>query len=215
MWQSLSIIWLAFAVSVDSFGVGITYGLRKIRIPFVSSVIIGICSGVVIFMAMNVGRWVALWFSPEWSKSIGAMILISLGAWTLYHQYSPTGERTNRKPQVASVQVWTLKLETLGLMIQILKTPVAADMDESGVISAAEAFLLGTALSLDAFGAGMGAAFMGLPPLAVAGTIAGMSVLFLRIGMWMGFRCFQDSWHRWLVWVPGIFLMLMGVIRLL
>lgn len=67
-----------------------------------------------------------------------------------------------------------------------------ADMDNSGSISSAEAFLLGTALSLDAFGAGIGAAMMGFPPVPTAFLIALMSALFLRLGMWIGFSCAKN-----------------------
>ena len=39
-------ILLALAVSLDSFSVGFTYGLRKMRIPFKSIMIIACCSAL-------------------------------------------------------------------------------------------------------------------------------------------------------------------------
>jgi putative Mn2+ efflux pump MntP len=41
----ISLLILAFAVSLDGFGVGVMYGLRKIRIPLVSIGIISLWSG--------------------------------------------------------------------------------------------------------------------------------------------------------------------------
>ena len=49
-------------------------------------------------------------------------------------------------------------------MIQILRKPTVADFDKSGTISAGEA-LLGIALSVDSFGAGIGASLLGMHPL--------------------------------------------------
>lgn len=40
-----SLLLLAFALSLDGFGVGITYGLRKMKIPLLSVLIISLCSG--------------------------------------------------------------------------------------------------------------------------------------------------------------------------
>ena len=59
--------------------------------------------------------------------------------------------------------VFTLELRKLGVVIQILRSPSKADMDNSGSISTQEAMWLGIALSLDAFGAGLGAALLGFP----------------------------------------------------
>ena len=50
-------------------------------------------------------------------------------------------------------------------MIQILRKPTVADFDKSGTISAGEALLLGIALSVDSFGAGIGASLLGMHPL--------------------------------------------------
>ncbi|MBA4496463.1 sporulation membrane protein YtaF [Paenactinomyces guangxiensis] len=221
MWHGLSMIWLAFAVSLDSFGAGNTYGMRKIRIPFLSTVIIACCSGGVIFGSMKAGGWLAGWLSPGIASMIGALILIVLGCWTLYqgfinanHPEPLPGEAAVSKHKGTNgIKVWTFELKTIGLVIQILKTPMAADMDRSGSISPIEAVLLGAALSLDAFGAGLAAVMIGLPPASVALLIAGMSALFLRLGMWMGFRCVNKIRSPILHYLPGIFLVLLGLMR--
>ena len=43
---------------------------------------------------------------------------------------------------------------------------MSADIDKSGVINGIEAVLLGFALSIDAFGAGIGAAILGFSPIS-------------------------------------------------
>ena len=56
MFFSFSLVLLALAVSLDSFSVGFTYGLRKMRIPFKSILIIACCSAVTLMIAMLIGH---------------------------------------------------------------------------------------------------------------------------------------------------------------
>ncbi|WP_025852591.1 manganese efflux pump, partial [Paenibacillus ehimensis] len=74
-----SLLLLAFAVSLDGFGVGVTYGLRKIRIPLPSIAIIAAWSGVIIFASMQIGVWMSRFVDPVVAKDIGAVILMGIG----------------------------------------------------------------------------------------------------------------------------------------
>lgn len=218
MWHGWSIFWLAFAVSVDSFGVGTTYGLRKMRIPMMSTLIIGACSGIMIGTSMLLGGWLTLWLSIESANRLGALILIGLGIWTIVNGISHNrGEITQTtecdKNKSLPTKVWAWEFRSLGLVVSVLRTPMVADVDQSGSISALEACLLGAALSLDALGAGLGAAFIGLSPIYMAFTIAVTSTLFLRLGMWFGLRYGNKLWRSILPYIPGICMILIGVVR--
>lgn len=61
----VTLLLLAFAVSLDGFGVGVTYGLRQIRIPGLSILIIAGCSGIIILLSMLFGQWMADYISPH------------------------------------------------------------------------------------------------------------------------------------------------------
>ncbi|THF75477.1 sporulation membrane protein YtaF [Cohnella fermenti] len=222
----LSLILLSMAVSLDGFGVGITYGLRKIRIPVVSVLIISICSGLVILLSMLVGVALSSWLSPDGASALGAIILIAIGGWALLRFIRNRGqdgeESGNEEPKEAPVPrsaqkraLITLEIRRLGIIVQILRTPSVADVDRSGIITTGEAFLLGIALSLDAFGAGIGAALVGYPPLVTALLIATTSGLFLWLGMRVGFLVAGMRWVRRLSVLPGIILIVMGIMKLL
>ncbi|XID95627.1 sporulation membrane protein YtaF [Paenibacillaceae bacterium WGS1546] len=218
-----TLLLLSFAVSLDGFGVGITYGVRKIKIPATSVFIISACSGLVILLSMTVGVAMAKWIPPQGASAIGAVILIGIGIAALI-QFVRGGERSDgavgEKPApalaepAAAVPVLKMELKIFGLMIQILRTPSAADIDRSGTISGREAFFLGTALSLDAFGAGIGAALVGFPPGMTAILIAAASGLFLWTGTRFGLRVSRWRWVKQLSMLPGIILIAMGVIKL-
>lgn len=253
--HSASLLFLAFAVSLDGFGVGITYGLRKIRIPLPSIAIIAACSGAVILLSMLVGSLIAGWLSPYGSKAVGAAILIGIGTWALIQfarnrkadeeqtqtdaahvgnavggasqglalgakdDGASVGKSGVAAPQPAdaegAVPMLTLELRVFGLIIQILRTPSVADVDRSGIITSGEALLLGIALSLDAFGAGIGAALVGFPAVPTAILIAAASGMFLWAGMRIGFLASGLRWVQRLTVLPGIILIAMGIFKLM
>ncbi|MBB6732662.1 sporulation membrane protein YtaF [Cohnella zeiphila] len=221
-----SLILLSMAVSLDGFGVGISYGLRKIRIPLLSAAIISLCSGTVILVSMMVGQVLAKWLSPKGASSVGAYLLIGIGIWALIQFFrnrekedqAEAGASRRPKPAMRPAQkqaLFTLEIRRAGIIIQILRTPSVADVDRSGIITAGEALLLGIALSLDAFGAGIGAALVGFPPILTAVLIACASGMFLWLGMRVGFVVAGLRWVHRLSVLPGIILILMGIMRLL
>ncbi|MBR2565681.1 MAG: manganese efflux pump [Paenibacillus sp.] len=267
----ISLLALAFALSLDGFGVGITYGLRRTRIPFLSIAVISLCSGLVIALSMQVGVLLSHIVSPDIASIVGAVILIIIGAWSLLqlilrrrkeleeaenrevirtaqtegvaasvkagvlqgiqtqgsrlNDNSPRSSGSNPlmalemqpSPTDGSVErmVFTLELRKLGVVIQILRSPSKADMDNSGSISAQEAMWLGIALSLDAFGAGLGAALLGFPTLWTALIIALFSGTFLLLGMKVGLRFAAQRWMQKLSILPALLLMIMGLMKLL
>lgn len=232
----LSLIVLAFAVSLDGFGVGVTYGLRKIRIPFLSVFIIACCSGFIIWLSMQAGGYLSGFLSDTVAKLIGAVILILIGCWALVQLgrsksgdepddahssglHSPDGcnsaESQQQPPVSVPMQVLKVELKRLGLVIQILRKPQAADVDRSGIISASEAVMLGVALSLDAFGAGLGAALLGLPAITTAIIIAASGAIFLVGGTRVGLRMSAKRGIHALSYLPGILLIMMGIMKLL
>lgn len=228
--HAASLILLAFAVSLDGFGVGVTYGLRRIRIPVLSVVIIALCSGIVVWVSMQIGTVLSGYMSPNFARGIGAVILILIGSWAMIQfwkrrsqsdeaEFEPAEESAapSSDLQIRSMAstVLMIELKWIGIVIQILRTPQMADVDRSGIISASEALLLGIALSLDSFGAGLGAAMIGFSPLLTALVISTASGLFLLAGTQLGFKFAAWRGMRALSVLPGIMLIVMGLVKLL
>lgn len=210
----VSLLILAFAVSIDSFGVGTTYGLRKICIPFGSLLTIALCSAGMIFFASGVAKSLLLFISPQEAKSLGGLILIGLGLWALLKLRKSLGQPRNDLTHEDHVDhTQTARPGRLGLIIKILRTPMAADMNSSGDISGIEALMLGIALSLDAFGAGVSAALLGYPPWLSAVLIGVMAGLILYLGVRFG-NLFSDwSWMSRIEFAPGVILVLLGLMK--
>lgn len=227
-----SSVLLAMALSLDGFGAGVTYGLRKTRIPLLSVLIISLCSGLVLGVSMQAGALLQRFLSPSVASVIGAAILILLGLWSLYQQIrrrneseeeaharvkaeDPPCEVSMASQEQLQRAVFSLEIPKVGVVIQILRSPAKADLDDSGSISPWEAMWLGIALSLDAFGAGLGAAMLGFSPLGTAAVVALFSGIFLMFGIRVGLRFAAKGGMRLISYLPALMLIIMGIMKLL
>lgn len=209
-----SFVLLALAVSLDSFGAGLTYGMKSIKIPFRSIMIIAICSAVTFLLSMLLGFTLEQFISPKSGEILGGVILLGIGIYSLWQVFLPEKENVEcmeKEPK----NIVLFEIKSLGIVIHILKKPVMADIDKSGSITGLEAVLLGIALSLDAFGAGIGAALIDLSPSLTTITIAVMSALFLWGGMVLGLYLFnKTNWMKGLSILPGVLLIVMGLLKM-
>jgi putative sporulation protein YtaF len=206
--NAFSIILLALAVSLDSFSVGFTYGLRKMRIPFKSIVIIACCSAMTLTIAMSIGHLLQRFLSPVFAEKMGGIILIILGVWVIYQFFRSEKEKDILPHEKVIIN---LEIKSLGLVIHILKKPMSADFDKSGTITGVEAIMLGLALSLDAFGAGIGAVMLGFSPGYLALAVALLSSLLVFFGIKLGSYLSQITWLQKFSFLPGVLLIIIGV----
>lgn len=202
----MGLLLLVIAVSLDGFGVGVTYGMKKTKVPFSALLIIMLCSGVVVLLSMTIGDFLNSFISPHRAEMIGGLILIFLGLFSLFNVIR------------SKVDIDMSKLknnERFHRFKTVLSTPDQADLDHSGIITTGEAFLLGTALALDAFGAGLGAAIIGYSPLLTAVSVAFMSGAFLFCGIQMGMLLLRNKHMQKLSFLPPILLISLGVFNML
>ncbi|WP_138415369.1 sporulation membrane protein YtaF [Aquibacillus sediminis] len=209
MAEFTTFILLAFAVSLDSFMVAFTYGLRKMILPTRSILIISLIAGVTFFVAMAIGTYISSFLSVKVAEQIGGSVLIFIGVWVIYQFFKTDNSRNESDPTILK-----LEIKAFGIVIQILKKPMVADIDQSGKITGIEAFLLGLALSLDSFGAGIGAAMLGFSPFYAAIGIGLTTGLFLSIGLKSGYLFSYWHWLQRLTFIPGIILILIGILKM-
>ncbi|HHY20694.1 MAG TPA: sporulation membrane protein YtaF [Bacilli bacterium] len=204
---------LALAVSLDSFGVGLTYGLRKMKLPFMSLLFIACCSALSILVAMLFGKVILNYLSPSIAEKIGGIILLIIGSWAIIQSIRQFREQQAGAEQSSSDGriLMNIEIKILGLVIRILQKPMEADIDKSGTITGKEAVLLGIALSLDAFGAGVGAALIGFSPFLMAISVAVMGALFVMLGMKSGYTFADSYWLKKFSFLPGLLLISIGL----
>jgi putative sporulation protein YtaF len=202
------ILMLAAAISIDGFAVGIAYGLREIRMGFFSLLIISSISTLAIYLTGGIGVWIAGLLQQGYAELIGSIILFVIGGWLIYSAY------INLKDFSSTELLFSLKIKPLGIIINVLKEPVRADLDNSGTINYSEAVVLGLALALDAMGAGLGVGLSGFAGIYVPLFIGVFSFLFLCTGYIIGHRVGDILPDHFGV-LPGFIIIILGIIQLI
>lgn len=216
-------ILFALALSFDAFGVGLSYGIRRIRIPFFSMLIITLCTifamGLAIFCGNSLMNVVS--FIP--AKILGASILFMLGGVQLIRALihwikgGPNRKAVTACRMTSSEQpIVKLEFKVLGVIIQVLRAPEQADLDGSGIISPKESLLLGCALSLDAFASGLalGIAIGVLKSLSVIAWVAFMQFIMICFGQALTGKIPEDYLDK-LEFLPGTMLILLALGKLI
>jgi len=202
----LSVFLLAVAVSFDALAIGITYGLNRISIPPWSKTVLSLVSGCTFLFTMVLGILLQRQLESRNTGVIGGLMFILLGLYNLWRNYGVTRD-------TRMLIDWHIPV--LGLIIQVFQKPLSADADYSKHITGPEAFILGSALALDAIAAGFGAAVLALPILPTTISVMLASFLFvswgLKIGAGLGDAPKQK--HDWR-WLPGTIILLLGIFKL-
>jgi len=213
--ELIPVLILALAISLDGFVAGITYGLKGIKIRSLAILIISIASGIMILLSMLCGTWLTNLFSPRWATKIGGLLLVLIGSWLLYQSVQEILVENSKQQNDLPRELFSFKIASLGLIINILQEPEQADLDYSGAISNQEAVILGTALALDAFGAGIGAAMTGYSILLTSIFVTSFKFVLLRLGVYLGANTTTDYCDSNLKLTPGLILITLGLLKLI
>jgi putative sporulation protein YtaF len=198
---------LAIAVSIDGLSVGIIYGMKNIKIPWLSQIIIVLTTSCAFVTAMIFGNAVISFIHPTIAKYMGAILLFLLGLWSLLEASS----RDSSKKSKETIAIFCIK--PLGLVVKILREPTVADTDISGMIDIKEALLLGAALALDALGAGLGAAAAGYGIIRTTFFVSITSLLFLEVGLHIGRKKPVLLNEKSTKYLPGFLLLALAIIK--
>ncbi|MDG2990647.1 sporulation membrane protein YtaF [Candidatus Synechococcus calcipolaris G9] len=212
----LSLLPIAIALSLDSFGVGVTYGARRLRVPLGSLGIITLCTGLSLVIAVLIGDLLVALLSKELTESIGGFLLVAIGLYAVINHFKSQLQRSSKPLDYHANPTdrpgyHPPEHENLGVIPEILQDPMAADFDHSNSISLQEAFFLGLALSIDSFVAGVSIRLLGYSPWLIIFTIAMMSSIFLYIGIQTGIMIAGHRWLKQLPYFPSTMLIVIGL----
>lgn len=211
MFFSFSLFFLGLAVSIDNFSTGIAYGVRSILISWKSAFVIGFCSAFTLFLGTLFGLASTQLMSGNFTTRLGGIILIGIGIVTLYNFYK---KENLLKSCTIQKSIFHWEIKSIGLVIDIMRKPDLADFDHSGSINGLEAFFLGIALSLDAFGVGVSAAMMHVSIIPLMFSVFIMSAFFLKLGMLTGSTMSKNRLLKNVSFMPGIVLVLIGLLKI-
>ena len=204
---------LALSSSIDSLGIGITYGIKNTKISYRGKIVLFLLSFSISILAVWFGDMIKNIFSAFVAKLIGNMILISMGIFVCFQAIHKNEINTSivKKDE----KIYSFFIDFLGITIKIIKNPTSSDLDSSHSIDSKEALFLGVALSLDCFCMGVGGSMIGISPFLFPLFISVFQLFFLNMGNTLGKGLQQLSLlpdNTWSI-ISGILLILIGAIR--
>jgi putative sporulation protein YtaF len=181
----LSIILLAISSSLDNFGVGLSYGLRRICFPFYLNLFIAFVNSCGTFFSMLIGKELSDFLQPAAAGYIGAFLLIGIGLWIIVM------ELRNKESIKSIAPVSTEKLSDrrktlLSRVYTFIDDPFAAGILCAGRVTMREGALLASALTLSNISTGLAAGIIGFSLLLTTVAAFISNVLGISAGQRIG-----------------------------
>ncbi|MDR2531333.1 MAG: sporulation membrane protein YtaF [Oscillospiraceae bacterium] len=201
---------LVFAVSADAFVSSFAYGVKKIKIPFSSVMVISVISSTILATSLFAGELIRPFLHENTANVLCFLILFTLGLIKLLDNAIKTlikkHNRINRQLK--------FKLLNLNFILNVYANPEDADEDCSKVLSPAEAVPLAIALSLDGLAAGIGTALGGAnKPLIIAFSLI-ISIIVITLGSMSGNKAASKS-KVGFSWLGGAVLIILAIHKLI
>lgn len=174
---------LALSANLDTFSLAVSYGIKKIRIPFLSNLLISFLTTLSTFLAMECGLVISSFLPLFIANSIGGISIVVIGLYFLidYFLHSCNDE-----------------------------IPMA-DSDHSGDISLKETIPLIIALSVNNLGVGISGSMSGVSTLFMTIFTFLITYSFIGIGTWAGKTLFGKLLGKYTTLLSNIFLILFGI----
>ena len=203
---------LGLAVSIDGFVAGVAYGLKNIRMPLISLIIVGIVASICTAVAMVMAYMVGQFINTDIALILGALLLILLGLWSLGQQYFTKSVTSYEMDGEVTARKLTFSFGRL--VVSIMAKPETADVDRLGFISSLEAVFLGLAVGADAMVGTFAVALMGSLPLYTPIVIGLIHMICIAGGCYSSRKFFPENLKKRFPYLPGTLLIILGLLRL-
>ena len=182
----LKYILLALSASIDALSLGITYGIKKTKMSKTANAIIFMIVFCCSTVALLVGHFLSLLFSPTFSVLLGSSLLIALGLYNIYKGVKKSNTFKN------------------------------FDNDNSNYIDNKEAAALGLAVAVDASCVSMSAGIIGYISFILPVFMAVFHTFFVNCGNFVAKSAVErlNVPSNVLSIFSGILLVLLGMFRL-
>lgn len=196
---------IAVASNLDNLGVGLAYGIQKIRVSHSANALIALVSLLAAWLSAHVGRVAHAHLSPALAHAVGAGLLLGIGIWVFVQPIvsARRGKKTEHDPLEKS--------RRYASPTEILGHPESADLDHSRHIGCWEAIVLGVALSINALAGGFDAGVVGIPALEEALAVGLFSFVSIFAGVYFGRRHASERLGGYATLVSGMLLILIAI----
>lgn len=200
-----SLLLFLTAVSLDSLTAGFSYGTKKVRIEFLSLLILACVPSVFITAAGSIASLIGRFFPAGVLPVVSFSILFFIGSAKLLE--SLLRRLAEKRPGLIGNRGY--KFKQMHIIFTVYISPEEANQTDLQVLSAREAWLLSLALSLDSVLAGMAFTADAVPPLTLLLSAVLFHLLLFLAGYALG-RILSHILRIDLSWLSGLCLLLLA-----
>jgi putative sporulation protein YtaF len=200
-------LWLGISTNIDNFGVGVAYGIKRIRIGMMSNLLIAFFNATGTLVAMTAGETVSTLLPATISGYIGNSIIILVGIWGLTNTFGFWGSDAENTSTGEPREIIQLEY--------IAQHPEILDPNRSGHVKMRECLPLAFALSISNLATGIGAGLAGYNVGFLVLIMFIFSMLGISLGYFFGRKCSLALPGKWPGILSGVLLIALGVYEML
>lgn len=195
-------ILLVVVLSMDAFAAGFSYGIEKVKVPFLSLAVIALLSGGMLTASLLAGNFLMGFIPEALTKGISFAILFLLSLYKFYDAlpvlHSGKKEFTDSKSSGGKFTTGTISQKV--------------NKEDKAILSCREGALLAIALSIDNISAGLCTGTVSLPSIILLLLTTAIHFFALKLGLSAG-RMLSHKSHGF-AWLGGAILMVLAFLRL-
>ena len=186
-------ILLAISSSIDSLGIGVTYGIKNTKISKLSKIILFVISLITTYISIFFGNIIQYILPNSFTNFLGCFILICMGIYICFQASKKEKDSRN-----------------------VFNSPISSDLNHSKIIEPQEALILAIALSLDSFCICIGGSIIGINASLFPFLISCFQLLFLYFGTFCGSKLASFSKLPDKIWsiISAFLLVCIGLAKL-
>lgn len=197
---------LVFALGVDALVCSFSYGVNKIRIPFISLLVINIITLLLLTIGIVMARFLGEFLPPSFVYALSFFILLVLGLSKIFE-----GAIRGMIKRHEGHRNFSFSMFNLGFYLQVYAQYELADSDNSKVLSIKEAIPLAFAVGFDGLSVGLS---IGLMEVHI-GLLLGMSfvvgIACVLLGEYLGRKLSRKIPFDFSI-MSGLILILLAVV---
>ena len=220
----LSSFIIGISSSIDSLGIGITYGIKNTKISSLANIILFFISIFICTISMLFGNIIKEFLPGNLTNLLGGLLIIFLGFFMIKQSLKSnsninidtTISPINCEAETENEKIFSFFIKCFGITVQVIKNPNYSDFDNSKKIDSKEALFLGIALSLDSFGIVVGSAIAGIFNIFLPLFVSIFQIMFLKLGNVIGRKLSASHFFPDNAWsiISGILLIVIGCLKL-
>jgi len=187
----VSSLLLVLSANMDNIIVGLSYGIKKVKIGPLANLLIAVITLIGTVLSMALGKILLKIIPGNFVNSLGSIILLLIGLWTIIQPLLKSSDSDS-----------------------IFENPEKVDIDKSSVIDAKESIILALALTVNNIGIGVGASIAGLNIVVTSLFTFVVSLLTITLGYFIGSRYLARVVNKRTAVISGLIIIILAVYEL-